>query len=183
MTNKFKETDGVWRTVGGRRIFIKNGDNLSTAMRKSGKFDSIIRKNEREIPSVKYNDDVRFICKIRGIYKLEKEYGKLLNHDVVLTNERKKHILERRGKQDYGVIMKNMDKTLKEYDYIFNDTSKGGKGVVFVKKVNSEKFVALFVKLSLTNKKFANSHITGIVLNQKSFNRYFMKRKIIDKKV
>ena len=29
---------GVWRTVGGRRIFIKDGEDLATAMRKSGKF-------------------------------------------------------------------------------------------------------------------------------------------------
>ena len=31
---------GVWRTVGGRRIFIKDGDSLSNAMKDSGKFNS-----------------------------------------------------------------------------------------------------------------------------------------------
>lgn len=30
---------GVWRTVGGRRIFIKDGEDLETAMKKSGKFE------------------------------------------------------------------------------------------------------------------------------------------------
>lgn len=29
---------GVWRTVGGRRIFIKDGEDLETAMKESGKF-------------------------------------------------------------------------------------------------------------------------------------------------
>ena len=29
---------GVWRTVGGRRIFIKDGQSLSVAMKESGKF-------------------------------------------------------------------------------------------------------------------------------------------------
>lgn len=29
---------GVWRTIGGRRVFIKNGQDLPTAMRESGKF-------------------------------------------------------------------------------------------------------------------------------------------------
>lgn len=29
---------GVWRTIGGRRVFIKDGQDLSTAMRESGKF-------------------------------------------------------------------------------------------------------------------------------------------------
>ena len=32
------ELDGVWRTIGGRRIFIKNGKSLSEAMKESGKF-------------------------------------------------------------------------------------------------------------------------------------------------
>lgn len=36
--------DGVWRTVGGRRIFIKNGQDLATAMKESGKFKSLNKK-------------------------------------------------------------------------------------------------------------------------------------------
>ena len=30
---------GVWRTVGGRRIFIKDGQDLASAMKESGKFE------------------------------------------------------------------------------------------------------------------------------------------------
>ena len=30
---------GVWRTVSGRRVFIKTGQTLSDAMRESGKFE------------------------------------------------------------------------------------------------------------------------------------------------
>ena len=37
---------GVWRTVGGRRIFIKDGEDLETAMKKSGKFG---KKEEKTI--------------------------------------------------------------------------------------------------------------------------------------
>lgn len=32
------EIGGVWRTFGGRRVFIKNGQDLATAMKESGKF-------------------------------------------------------------------------------------------------------------------------------------------------
>lgn len=39
MTN-YKDDNGVWRTVGGRRIFIRDGEDLATAMKKSGKFNS-----------------------------------------------------------------------------------------------------------------------------------------------
>ena len=35
---KYDNSDGVWRTVGGRRIFIKKGQSLSDAMKESGKF-------------------------------------------------------------------------------------------------------------------------------------------------
>ena len=45
---------GVWRTVGGRRIFIKDGQDLASAMKESGKFkentdkdDEIQDQNER----------------------------------------------------------------------------------------------------------------------------------------
>ena len=40
--SKYKEdyddSDGVWRTIGGRRVFIKKGQRLSEAMKESGKF-------------------------------------------------------------------------------------------------------------------------------------------------
>lgn len=45
---------GVWRTIGGRRIFIKNGQDLVTAMKESGKFNThkqsinIEKKQEKE---------------------------------------------------------------------------------------------------------------------------------------
>lgn len=29
---------GVWRTISGRRVFIKDGQSLTDAMRESGKF-------------------------------------------------------------------------------------------------------------------------------------------------
>ena len=39
--------DGVWRTVGGRRIFIKDGEDLETAMKKSGKFNKKEEKQDK----------------------------------------------------------------------------------------------------------------------------------------
>lgn len=32
------EEHGVWRTISGRRVFIKDGQSLTDAMRESGKF-------------------------------------------------------------------------------------------------------------------------------------------------
>ena len=39
---------GVFRTVGGRRIFIKDGEDLATAMKNSGKFKKNEIKNEKD---------------------------------------------------------------------------------------------------------------------------------------
>ena len=38
------DAGGVWRTVGGRRIFIKDGQDLEDAMRESGKFENNNKK-------------------------------------------------------------------------------------------------------------------------------------------
>ena len=43
--------DGVWRTIGGRRIFIKTGQNLSSAMKESGKFKIKNKKKETKTNS------------------------------------------------------------------------------------------------------------------------------------
>lgn len=42
---KFKNEDGVWRTIGGRRVFIKKGQSLSDAMIESGKFKNDLRSS------------------------------------------------------------------------------------------------------------------------------------------
>ena len=34
-----KELGGIWRTIGGRRVFIKDGQDLASAMKESGKFN------------------------------------------------------------------------------------------------------------------------------------------------
>jgi hypothetical protein len=40
---------GVWRTIGGRHVFIKDGEDLATAMKKSGKFGNTKKKKEEEL--------------------------------------------------------------------------------------------------------------------------------------
>jgi len=37
---------GVWRTIGGKRVFIADGQSLSEAMRKSGKFQNSVDKDD-----------------------------------------------------------------------------------------------------------------------------------------
>lgn len=53
MTN---DIGGVWRTIGGRRVFIKDGQDLASAMRESGKFKprSVEYKNN---PNIKTSEN------------------------------------------------------------------------------------------------------------------------------
>ena len=47
------EEGGVWRTIGGRRVFIKDGEDLATAMKNSGKF----KNKEKQEKSTELTDD------------------------------------------------------------------------------------------------------------------------------
>lgn len=59
------EIGGVWRTIAGRRVFIKDGQNLSDAMKKSGKFkvkrkkDDIDKYEESKEKFDKYKKDMQ----------------------------------------------------------------------------------------------------------------------------
>lgn len=46
--SKNDDIGGVWRTVGGRRIFIRDGQDLATAMKESGKFLSAKKNKHKE---------------------------------------------------------------------------------------------------------------------------------------
>ncbi len=65
--------DGVWRTVGGRKIFIKNGVDLKTAMKESGKF----KKNEiKDKKQDNKEDDLKENNNEEKIKELEKQFEK-----------------------------------------------------------------------------------------------------------
>lgn len=105
------EENGVWRTVGGRRIFIKEGQSLSEAMKESGKFiKSPIKgydgkENNNKNKEKQYSlDDVKSRLKEKGVIfeesfpqKLNKEYAsKQLNalNNIIENDEKIKNIIK-----------------------------------------------------------------------------------------
>lgn len=44
---KYDSSEGIWRTIGGRRVFIRTGQSLSDAMKESGKFKTKITEQEK----------------------------------------------------------------------------------------------------------------------------------------
>lgn len=79
------EEKGVWRTVSGRRIFIKEGQSLSSAMKESGKFKNLKSKNTERDKKKNYKDTERQLLDdytqvetedLKGYYEDFKKQGK-----------------------------------------------------------------------------------------------------------
>ena len=86
----FVKENGVWRTVGGRRIFIKDGQDLASAMKESGKFKKKSSKEERAEQSVKIRiqrDELREKLRKGGLS--QEEYEKIKNQVKELTAQKK----------------------------------------------------------------------------------------------
>lgn len=70
------EEDGVWRTVGGRRVFIKDGQSLTDAMRESGKFgENKTQKHLVPLDSKNVADLKKNMTRDEAFKILEKESG------------------------------------------------------------------------------------------------------------
>ena len=104
MAKNYDDIGGVWRTIGGRRVFIKTGKSLSEAMKESGKFKTKKKeeKNYREIEKQLLEDYSKVETEdLEEYYKIFKEQGK------EKFAERIKKELDKRSYEEY----------LKNYDY------------------------------------------------------------------
>lgn len=66
-----EDIGGVWRTIGGRRVFIKDGQDLESAMKESGKFK---KKNQKEENFTKKEKN--------DIIESTQSYSKMKSEDV-----------------------------------------------------------------------------------------------------
>lgn len=122
----FNGKAGVWRTVGGRRIFIATGQSLKDAMKASGKFKNLNDNKESDksdkkidIPGFKdyeYNTET-------GEVKVKDDVLKKSNKDVV--NEDNFNRLKEANKQNRLRTAKaNAEASAKEYEKYYNDYKK-----------------------------------------------------------
>jgi hypothetical protein len=121
---------GVWRTVGGRRIFIKDGEDLKTAMKNSGKFGNLKNKKEEELE------------------KLQKEYDSIQNmFDPRKAELRDKinALKENKKLDDYKKEQK--DKEIKQKaDYLKEKEQRLKEENEATKKENEKKYKNIKVK-------------------------------------
>ena len=64
------ELGGVWRTIRGRRVFIKDGEDLATAMERSGKFKT--KMNEMAVKGAKKEDlKEQYMTSLNNVSEME----------------------------------------------------------------------------------------------------------------
>lgn len=98
---------GVWRTIGGRRVFIKDGQDLASAMKDSGKFN-IKAKDDKNA----YNDKEELEKAKRDLEEAQKEYEALeMQYDE--NDEMPDYIKEQLN--DYEEKIKDAKARINEY--------------------------------------------------------------------
>ena len=113
---------GVWRTVGGRRIFIKDGEDLQTAMKNSGKFERFNNDRKKKIIEFENKKD-KLDKKINDLDydQLNELFEKTQDKDTreILMNKMQEKDVVRFGKEIMGLEMKEI-----EYKGTFDDAIK-----------------------------------------------------------
>lgn len=140
---KYDSSEGVWRTIGGRRVFIRTGQSLSDAMKESGKFkrkdeDTEYKeydpykgtKFEKKYDSVedRYNKDKDFRSMLKKIdddynddkLMSRKEYDKIMRESGMYE----KHKGENISYEDYVEATRNVGSVKEVNDSINHPTRK-----------------------------------------------------------
>ncbi len=97
---------------------------------------------------------------------------KIISNEVVITDNRIEHIIERRGEEFYEKYSPLFSEILKSPDYIFKD-NKINTALVCKKVVSDEKYVNLVLRVVIEGEdsNYKNSIITAIGENEKRFNQ------------
>lgn len=113
--------------------------------------------------------------------KVTKEFGTILTKEVVLMNEREKHILERHP-NDYSAFVKFAKECIENPDTIIKDTKS--KGTVFtIKKIGEQNLnIILRLVLSTDNSEYKNSIITSYRINDEKVEKLVKKHKLLYRK-
>lgn len=112
--------DGVWRTVAGRRIFIKNGQSLTDAMKNSGKFEknNLQAKLKKQLNKTELKPKW---CEVSESFP--PEIRERIINQINELNEKYPEAFE----QDYKLrITHTMDMDEKEFAYLTNN------GIMFI---------------------------------------------------
>ncbi len=125
--------------------------------------------------------DVHFICKIDlDLYK--SIASDIITDEVIITDERIQHIIDRRGQEFYNRYGDKFMEILQDPDYIFED--KQNTALVCKQFLVDDKYVNLALRLvvSTDNPNYKNSIITAVGENSKRFQQRLRNNKPLYKK-
>lgn len=127
----YDNEDGVWRTVGGRRIFIRNGQDLASAMKDSGKFN----KGRKELKKYKLDGKEINESDIKNEYEKERKSGNIdkdMSYDDYksgIVDDKNSNVKSWRDKLNTEegrkeIFDKELDKSTRDkmYDYYKNES-------------------------------------------------------------
>ncbi len=113
------------------------------------------------------------------------EYSKtILTDDVILTEERRKHMIEHHPELGYNDI-NYIKKVLKNPDFIFQDRKNCDTLLIIKNVIENDKIYRMVIKLN-TNSSIqdkSNSIISFWSINEKKLNQYIRNERIIFKKL
>jgi len=123
---KFNDEKGVWRTIGGKHIFIRNGQDLDDAMRESGKFKNTRIKNKVKeyVKKKKEKDELRRKEEEYKLYKRAKDKPDTI--DAMTENSTDWERLDKEYSKRYNdeKIRENLDKSIRKMpttNFVDND--------------------------------------------------------------
>ena len=103
---RYDESEGIWRTIGGRRVFIKTGQSLSDAMKESGKFNktSDVKRGEYQETRTEL-EDIRESDKLKTMWRTTETEGKPTPKKILKQTEKVNEIrselhFRQRGRYD-----------------------------------------------------------------------------------
>lgn len=86
---KYDSSEGIWRTIGGRRVFIKTGQSLSDAMKESGKFKKVSDVKRSDYQEARTGlEDIRESDKLKTMWQTTETEGKPTPKKILKQTEK-----------------------------------------------------------------------------------------------
>lgn len=188
------KNEGVWRTIGGRRVFIKDGEDLASAMKRSGKFNGLTKKQKEAAEKLNKNaengvrSDIKDFLSGREDYEGSREdFIRDLANEWQVDQDKVEQILkeettksetkttnEVEASKDWRTQVKennaNMEKKLSEWNEKRSQLQKESNSDDYVKRIKAQQEINKmeddYYKIFRENER-ANAKIKQEVPNEK----------------
>lgn len=136
-----KENDGVWRTIRGRRVFIRKGESLDSAMKRSGKFNNSKNNTDKEkkeyelYKQAKENPDSidPMTENSTDWEELDRKYSNRYDYDLEKADARKEKIASNNGNKS------NISKNQEAKNYMEEQFKRFDNGDISVAELEKAK--------------------------------------------